>query len=139
MKKLAILAIVAMIMLGCKEDSGWCNDIPSTEFEQHEYTVSREGGELIIPINATHISNITIVHSPEYEWEVDDKTGDMTPVEGWCKLVKVIDNYKTRALPINRSALVVEIEPNDSEVTRRAHIIANINGVEDTTLIIQKE
>lgn len=97
-------------------------DNPSVEFEATSYTISKEGGELIIPTTTTGIDQVRITYRGNENWEIDPETGDMTPVDGWCKLVKVIQDYPTRALAQWRSGIVLQIEPNTTEYTRDVFI-----------------
>ena len=95
MKKFLILAVAVIAMAGCQ-----IKDIPSVTFNEESYTVSSEGGELIIPVSSTGVDDVIITyrHSDD-AWEYDQSTGDMTPTGGWIKVVKVINNYEqTREL-----------------------------------------
>lgn len=101
-------------------------DIPSVSFSQDIYAVSRDGGEVIIPVRSTGVDNVTITYPNGDMWEVDPDTGDKTP-SGWITLVKVINQYEpaTRDLAEWTSGLCLEIEPNDTDYERTATIIVS--------------
>ena len=118
MKKLLIIAIAALAMVGCRIE-----DIPSVSFPTESYTVSSKGGELIIPVNSTGVDRVTITYQSGMDaWEVDPETGDRTP-GGWIKLVKVIERHEnTRSLAQWTSGICLEIEPNDTGVEREGYV-----------------
>ena len=118
MKKLLIIAIAALAMVGCRIE-----DIPSVSFPTESYTVSSKGGELIIPVNSTGVDRVTITYQSSMDaWEVDPETGDRTP-GGWIKLVKVIERHdSTRALAQWTSGICLEIESNDTGVEREGYV-----------------
>ena len=111
------MAVMALTLSSCVIE-----DNPSVEFEATSYTISKEGGELIIPTTTTGIDQVRITYRGNENWDIDPETGDMTPVDGWCKLVKVIQDYPTRALAQWRSGIVLQIEPNTTEYTRDVFI-----------------
>lgn len=117
MKRLFIIALAAMGIASCAP-----KDVPMVEFSQERYTVSRDGGELIIPVSSTGVDNVTISYPNGDIWEIDPTNGDMTPVEGWIKVVKVINNYETRALASWTSGICLEIAPNDTDQVRSADV-----------------
>lgn len=117
MKRLIIFALLAIGLAACKT-----KDVPVVSFNKDTYVVSRDGGELIIPVNTTGIDNVTVTHDNGDRWDIDPETGDMTPAEGWIKLVKVINNYETRALPQWTSGIQLYIEDNNSNYERSAEI-----------------
>ena len=119
MKKFLVLAVAAAAMFGCQ-----IKDIPSVSFNQDSYTVSSQGGELIIPVNSTGIDDVQITYQSGMDaWEVDPETGDRTPTGGWIKVVKVIENYEqTRELAQWTSGICLQIEPNESGVERVGYI-----------------
>ena len=89
MKKFLIMAVAAFAMVGCAIE-----DTPAISFYEESYTVSKEGGELIIPVNSTGIDAVTISYRSSMDaWEVDPETGDRTP-SGWIKVVKLIEHYE---------------------------------------------
>jgi hypothetical protein len=117
MKRLFFVAVMTLTLSSCVIE-----DNPSVEFEATSYTISKEGGELIIPTTTTGIDQVRITYRGNENWDIDPETGDMTPVDGWCKLVKVIQDYPTRALAQWRSGIVLQIEPNTTEYTRDVFI-----------------
>ena len=132
MKKIFILAAMAIGMIACSP-----KDIPAVSFSQDTYAVSRDGGELIIPVSSTGIDNVTIYYPDGDMWEVDSQTGDMIPAEGWIKLVKVINDYNTRALAQWTSGISLEIAPNDTDHERSATITVRSFNTEATVTVRQ--
>ena len=119
MKKLLVLAVAVIAMVGCQ-----IKDIPSVSFSEENYSVSSEGGELIIPVSSTGVDDviITYLHSDD-AWEYDESNGDKTPTGGWIKLVKVIKNYETtRDLAQWQSGIYLQIEPNTSDRERVGYV-----------------
>ena len=118
MKKLLVLAVAAVAMVGCQ-----IKDIPSVSFNEESYTVSSEGGELIIPVNSTGVDDVQITYQSGMDaWEVDPETGDRTPA-GWIKLVKVIEHYEvTRDLAQWDSGIYLQIEPNTNGAERVGYV-----------------
>ena len=119
MKKLLVLAVAAIAMVGCQ-----IKDIPSVSFTEESYTVSSEGGELIIPVSSTGVDDVHITYRHgDDAWEYDQETGDKTPTGGWIKLVKVIKNYETtRDLAQWQSGIYLQIEPNTSDCERVGYV-----------------
>ncbi len=113
-------------------------DIPSVEFEESSYTVESSGGELIIPVVTTGIDEVRITYRGSDNWDIDPETGDMTPVDGWCKLVKVINHHPTRELAEWRSGLELQIEPNNSKIEREAYITVQSITAIDMITVVQK-
>jgi hypothetical protein len=119
MKKFLILAVAALAMVGCAIE-----DTPVVSFNQESYTVSSEGGELIIPVSSTGVDEVRISYQSGMDaWEViDPETGDRVP-SGWIKVVKVIENYEqTRELAQWQSGIYLQIEPNEVGVERIGYI-----------------
>ena len=118
MKKLLIMLVAALAMVSCS-----IKDVPSVSFPTESYTVSSNGGELIIPVTSTGVDEVIITYrSGTDAWEVDPETGDRTP-SGWIKLVKVIERHEsTRALAQWTSGICLEIEPNDTGVEREGYV-----------------
>ena len=117
MKKFLILAVATLAMVGCAIE-----DTPVVSFSQESYTVSSEGGELIIPVNSTGVDDVQITYQSGLDaWEIDPETGDKTP-SGWIKVVKVIEHYDTRDLAQWDSGIVLQIEPNTSEIERVGYV-----------------
>ena len=132
MKKLLILAVAAITMVGCAIE-----DIPSVSFYAESYTVSSEGGELIIPVNSTGVDDVQITYQSGMDaWEIDPETGDRTPA-GWIKVVKVIEHYGTRALAQWDSGIVLEIEPNTVGVERIGYVTVTSFMAEEKVTIKQ--
>ena len=119
MKKFLILAVAALAMVGCA-----IKDTPTISFYEESYTVSSEGGELIIPVNSTGVDDVHITYRHgDDAWEYDQTTGDKTPTGGWIKLVKVINKYEqTRDLPQWQSGIYLQIEPNTGDYERVGYI-----------------
>ena len=117
MKKFLILAVATLAMVGCASE-----DTPVVSFSQESYTVSSDGGELIIPVNSTGVDDVQITYQSGLDaWEIDPETGDKTP-SGWIKVVKVIEHYDTRDLAQWDSGIVLQIEPNTSEIERVGYV-----------------
>lgn len=137
MKRLVMLAIVAMGLLGCSK----ITDTPVINFEESSYTVSVKGGELIIPVNSTGVHEVIITYRGGENWEVDSTTGDRTPTVGWCQLVRVIEHYeqetKTRDLAQWTSAIELHIEPNTTDFERVAYVTVKSFSKEATVTVKQ--
>ena len=118
MKKFLIMAVMAIAMVNCNRE--W--DTPSVKFLEESYTVPSNGGELIIPVNSTGVDDVHISYKGDSDgWEADPETGDRTPA-GWIKLVKIIEQYDTRALAQWTSGICVDIEPNNSGKERIGYV-----------------
>ena len=117
MKKFLILAVATLAMVGCAIE-----DTPVVSFSQESYTVSSDGGELIIPVNSTGVDDVQITYQSGLDaWEIDPETGDKTP-SGWIKVVKVIEHYDTRDLAQWDSGIVLQIEPNEEGAERIGYV-----------------
>ena len=118
MKKFLIMAVAAIAMVGCAIE-----DTPAISFYEESYTVSSEGGELIIPVSSTGIDAVTISYQSSMDaWEVDPETGDRTP-SGWIKVVKLIEHYEqTRDLAQWDSGIYLQIDPNKGGVERIGYV-----------------
>ncbi|MBQ9137546.1 MAG: BACON domain-containing protein [Alistipes sp.] len=134
MKKILILAAAVFALVGCAIE-----DRPEIYINDDSYTVSSQGGELIIPVTSTGIDNVVVRYQHDRDnWEIDSETGDMTPKQGWVKIVKVINDYQpTRDLALWTSGIQIEVEPNTTGVERTAHITAYSFTKEDTVTIKQ--
>ena len=121
MKRLifAVAGVLALLATGC----GRIWDVPAISVDQEEYIVSAEGGVMVIPVRSTGIDNFDVWYQYQHdEWETDEN-GDMYPKEGWCKLIRIINEYDaTRDLPEWTSGIEVEIAPNNSDIERRCVI-----------------
>ena len=118
MKKFLVLAVATLAMVGCAIE-----DTPVVSFYEDSYTVSSQGGELIIPVSSTGVDGVEITYRSSMDaWEIDPETGDRTP-SGWIKLVKVIEHYEqTRDLAQWDSGIYLQIEPNTSEIERVGYV-----------------
>ena len=117
MKKFLVLAVATLAMVGCVIE-----DIPAVSFSQEEYTVSSQGGELIIPVSSTGVDDVQITYQSGLDaWEIDPETGDRTP-SGWIKVVKVIERYDTRDLAQWTSGIYLQIDPNERGVERIGYV-----------------
>lgn len=118
MKRFIILAMAAIALVGCAIE-----DVPAVQFYESSYTVSSDGGELIIPVNSTGVDEVRISYQSGMDaWEViDPETGDRVP-SGWIKLVKVIEHYDTRDLAQWDSGIVLQIEPNEEDAERIGYV-----------------
>jgi hypothetical protein len=132
MKKFLIMAVAAFAMVGCAIE-----DTPAISFYEESYTVSSKGGELIIPVSSTGIDAVTISYQSSMDaWEVDPETGDRTP-SGWIKVVKLIENYDTRALAQWDSGIYLQIEPNEGGVERIGYVTVRSFMIEKKVAIKQ--
>ena len=131
MKKFLVLAMAAIAMVGCVIE-----DTPVVSFYEESYTVSSEGGELIIPVNSTGVDEVSISYQSGMDaWEIDPETGDRTP-GGWIKLVKVIEHH-TRDLAQWDSGIVLQIEPNNGGVERVGYVTVRSFMAEEKVTIKQ--
>ena len=114
-----VLAVAAIAMVGCM-----IKDIPSVSFSEENYSVSSEGGELIIPVSSTGVDDVHITYRHgDDAWEYDQETGDKTPTGGWIKVVKVIKSYdQTRDLAQWTSGIYLQIEPNTVGAERVGYV-----------------
>ena len=119
MKRLLFAVVVALFgAAGCAIE-----DTPEVKFEQSSYTVSFEGGKMVIPVNSTGVDDVLLEYDNYSDrWEIDPNTGDLTPKEGWLELLRVINEYETRELASWRSGLEIEVEENESIYERKAYI-----------------
>lgn len=133
MKKFLIMAVAALAMVGCHK----IQDIPEVSFYEESYTVSSQGGELVIPVNSTGVDDVQITYQSGMDaWEIDPETGDRTP-GGWIKLVKVIEHYDTRDLAQWDSGIVLQIEPNEGGVERIGYVTVRSFMAEEKVTIKQ--
>ena len=128
-----IMAVAALAMVGCHK----IQDIPEVSFYEESYTVSSQGGELVIPVNSTGVDDVQITYQSGMDaWEIDPETGDRTP-GGWIKLVKVIEHYDTRDLAQWDSGIVLQIEPNEGGVERIGYVTVRSFMAEEKVTIKQ--
>ena len=127
------MAVAAFAMVGCAIE-----DTPAISFYEESYTVSSEGGELIIPVNSTGIDAVTISYRSSMDaWEIDPETGDRTP-SGWIKLVKVIEHYEqTRDLAQWDSGIYLQIDPNEEGAERIGYVTVSSFMLEKKVTIKQ--
>ena len=143
MKKLFFVAIaaVAFVSVGCERTifPNKIEDKPFVEFFEESMTVGAEGGEVIIPVRSTGVDNGEIIFDYFDRWEVDEENGNLTPQEGWIKVVKVINEYEvpTRALAKWDSGISIVVEPNATGYERKAKISVQSFMLHDTIEIIQ--
>ena len=143
MKKLffVAVAVIAVLGVGCEETifPNMIEDKPFVEFFEESMAVEAEGGEVIIPVTSTGVDNVEIIFDYSDRWEVDEENGDLTPQEGWIKVVKVINEYEvpTRALPKWDSGSCIVVEPNATGHERKAKISVQSFMLHDTIEIIQ--
>ena len=118
-------------MVGCAIE-----DTPVVSFYEESYTVSSEGGELIIPVNSTGVDEVSISYQSGMDaWEIDPETGDRTP-GGWIELVKIIEHH-TRDLAQWDSGIVLQIEPNNGGVERVGYVTVRSFMAEEKVTIKQ--
>ena len=143
MKKLFFVAVAVIAVLGVScENSiipGKIEDKPFVEFFEESMTVDAEGGEVIIPVTSTGVDNVEVIFNYSDRWEVDGENGDLTPQEGWIKVVKVINEYEspTRALAKWDSGISIYVEPNTTGHERKAKISVQSFMLHDTIEIVQ--
>ena len=143
MKKFFFVAIAAIAVLGVSCENtfvpGKLEDKPFVEFFEESMTVGAEGGEVIIPVTSTGVDNVEIIFDYFDRWEVDEENGDLTPQEGWIKVVKVINEFEvpTRALAKWDSGISIVVEPNTTGYERKAKISVQSFMLHDTIEIIQ--
>ena len=139
--KFLLLLFVAIASMACERTifPGKIEDKPKVEFYEESMTIGAEGGEMIIPVRSTGVDNVEIIYSYFDRWEVDAENGDLTPQEGWIKIVKVINEYEvpTRALAKWDSGISIVVEPNATGCERKAKISVQSFMLHDTIEIIQ--
>lgn len=134
-----ILNIIGIVVLtaslcGCSQ---YLTDTPSVTFDEQSYMMTAAGGQIVIPVQSTGVDDVNIHFSDKSNWEVDEN-GDMTPKEGWIKIVKVIDNYQTtRDLAEWTSGIVLSIEPNEKTTQRTAYVTVTSFNVSNQVKITQ--
>lgn len=141
-KFIAAIAVMVVAVVSCERTivhEGIIMDIPFVEFKEESVAVEPEGGEMVIPVTSTGVDNVVIDFQPADNWEMDPESGDMTPKDGWIKLVKVIDQYddSTRALPTWDSGISIVVEPNHTGYERRAWITVQSFTKSDTIVVVQ--
>ena len=143
MKKLFFVAVAVIAVFGVSCENtilpGKIEDKPFVEFFEESMTVDAEGGEVIIPVTSTGVDNVEVIFNYSDRWEVDDENGDLTPQEGWIKIVKVINEYEvpTRALAKWDSGISIYVKPNTTDHERKAKISVQSFMLHDTIEIVQ--
>ena len=126
----------AAIFTSCDKEVPTESDIPSVEFEQQEYTLPSEGGEVIIPVLSTGVDYATIRYTFEDAWDFDSN-GNMVPREGWIDIV-VIPNYpESPALMRGRSGIQLNVKPNNTLANRTASLI--VGSFNNTKSVILRQ
>ena len=136
MKRLVILAIAALGLVGCDI----IKDIPAVKFTEKLYTITSEGQEsYIIPVSSTGVDDVIITFERgEDKWEIDPTNGNRIPAVGWVKLVQIIEHYEqTRDLAQWTSGIELKISPNDTDAERVAYITVKSFQAQDTAIIRQ--
>ena len=130
----------ALMFISCDKntntESDINNDSPSVEFEQQEYELPAEGGEVVIPVLTTGVDYATIRYTFEDAWDFDSN-GNMVPREGWIDIV-VIPNYpESRALMRGRSGIQLKVKPNNTLANRTAWLI--VGSFNNTKSVILRQ
>lgn len=129
-KFLAIIAITLFTASGCV-----VKDIPSVSFSNEEFPVAQAGGDFIIPVSSTGVSNVVVHYVNGNGWTMEEN-GDRIPNE-WCKVVRLVEHYETRALASWQSGVEIHVEPNESGSERTAQIEVKSFGASDIITVRQ--
>ena len=129
-KFLAIIAITLFTASGCV-----VKDIPSVSFSNEEFPVAQAGGDFIIPVSSTGVSNVVVYYVNGNGWTLEEN-GDRIPNE-WCKVVRLVEHYETRALASWQSGVEIHVEPNDTGSERTAQIEVKSYGASDFITVRQ--
>lgn len=129
-KFLAIIAITLFTASGCV-----VKDIPSVSFSNEEFPVAQAGGDFIIPVSSTGVSNVVVYYGNGNGWTLEEN-GDRIPNE-WCKVVRLVEHYETRALASWQSGVEIHVEPNDTGSERTAQIEVKSYGASDFITVRQ--
>lgn len=129
-KFLAIIAITLFTASGCV-----VKDIPSVSFSNEEFPVAQAGGDFIIPVSSTGVSNVVVHYGNGNGWTLEEN-GDRIPNE-WCKVVRLVEHYETRALASWQSGVEIHVEPNESGAERTAQIEVKSFGASDFITVRQ--
>ncbi len=134
-------AVLVVVGVSCEHTivPNKITDEPFIEFKEESVAVEPDGGEMVIPVTSTGVSNVEIEFQHGDNWEVDPENGDLTPKDGWIKFVKVIDQYDdaTRALAKWDSGISIVVEPNHTGYERRAWITVTSFTKSDRILVVQ--
>ena len=129
-KFLAIIAFTLFTASGCD-----VKDIPSVSFSSEEFPVAQAGGDFIIPVSSTGVSNVVVYYVNGNGWTLEEN-GDRIPNE-WCKVVRIVEHYETRALASWQSGVEIHVEPNDTGSERTAQIEVKSYGASDFITVRQ--
>ena len=129
-KFLAIIAFTLFTASGCD-----VKDIPSVSFSSEEFPVAQAGGDFIIPVSSTGVSNVVVYYVNGNGWTLEEN-GDRIPNE-WCKVVRLVEHYETRALASWQSGVEIHVEPNDTGSERTAQIEVKSYGASDFITVRQ--
>lgn len=129
-KFLAIIAITLFAATGCV-----VKDIPSVSFSNEEFPVAQAGGDFIIPVSSTGVSNVVVHYGNGNGWTLEEN-GDRIPNE-WCKVVRLVEHYETRDLASWQSGVEIHVEPNESGSERTAQIEVKSFGASDFITVRQ--
>ena len=129
-KFLAIIAITLFTATGCA-----IKDTPSVAFSNEEFPVAQAGGDFIIPVSSTGVSNVVVHYGNDNGWTMEEN-GDRIPNE-WCKVVRIVEHYETRALASWQSGVEIHVEPNESGSERTAQIEVKSFGASDFITVRQ--
>ena len=132
MKFFKFLAIIAITLFatGCV-----VKDIPSVSFSNEEFPVAQAGGDFIIPVSSTGVDNVVVHYGYGNGWTLEEN-GDRIPNE-WCKVVRLVEHYETRALASWQSGVEIHVEPNESGSERTAQIEVKSFGASDFITVRQ--
>lgn len=134
MKKIFLMLIVAVVAIGCSK----IEDTPEVSFYEDIYSVSSEGGEIIIPVSSTSVYSVFITYQSSMDaWEVDPETDDKTP-SGWIDIVKVIEFCDdTRALAKWDSGICLQVAINETGYERVGYVTVRSFMIEAKVTIKQ--
>ena len=130
-KFLAIIAFTLFTASGCV-----VKDIPSVSFSNEEFPVAQAGGDFIIPVSSTGVDNVLVHYDNNGNGWTVDENGDRIPNE-WCKVVRLVEHYETRALASWQSGVEIHVEPNDTGSERTAQIEVKSFGASDFITVRQ--
>ncbi|MBR5852577.1 MAG: BACON domain-containing protein [Alistipes sp.] len=127
---LAVITLTLCFATGCV-----VKDIPSVSFSNEEFPVAQAGGDFIIPVSSTGVSNVVVHYGNGNGWTLEEN-GDRIPNE-WCKVVRLIEHYETRELASWQSGVEIHVEPNESGSERTAQIEVKSFGASDFITVRQ--
>ena len=127
---LAVITLTLCFATGCV-----VKDIPSVSFSNEEFPVAQAGGDFIIPVSSTGVSDVVVYYGNGNGWTLEEN-GDRIPNE-WCKVVRIVEHYETRALASWQSGVEIHVEPNESVSERTAQIEVKSYGASDFITVRQ--